>query len=161
MGAPPKAVLALLATCPKTKYYLPAFRHLRRILYSINLTKQNTHTYTHKHLKSISSLVFWGLLVLDVTCISDSSSLLCCLFLCVSLSPFVEWWTVRCWCWFCALMLILLLAIRRTDCFLCPLNTGTLIFLSTCRGHELVPQGKFVHLSNSHNNYAGVSVQPF
>lgn len=40
------------------------------------------------------------------------------------------------------------------------INLEILIFLSNCRGHKLVPQGKHVLLSNCHNNHAGVSVQP-
>lgn len=67
-------------------------------------------------------------------CVILTPSLLCCLFLCVSLSPFVEWWIVRCWCRFCAFILTLLqlLPVRGTDCFLCPSNIGILIsfFLS-------------------------------
>ncbi len=39
-------------------------------------------------------------------------------------------------------------------------NPGIIIFLSNCRGHQLVPQGKYVQLSNCHNNHAGVSVRP-
>lgn len=39
------------------------------------------------------------------------------------------------------------------------IKLGNLIFLSNCRGHQLVPQGKYVHLSNCYNNHAGVSVQ--
>lgn len=89
-------------------------------------------------------------------------SFLCCLFLCVSLSPFVEWWTVKCWCWFCDFIfpinLLRHLPIWSID-FSLSIKLGNLIFLSNCRGHQLVPQGKYVHLSNGYNNHAGVSVQ--
>lgn len=57
-------------------------------------------------------------------------SFLCCLFLCVSLSPFVEWWTVKCWCWFCDFIfpINLLRHLPIWSIFLCLLNSETSFF---------------------------------